>query len=275
MKLLKYIEKYIPDTIESTVKQVIINDKIKTNYLITANGDVISLNYTRDRKPIKLKTRKNHRGYHLVGIHVDGKCYVKQVHRLVATAFIPNPQQKPQVNHIDGNKDNNCVDNLEWVTEKENIEHAIRTGLIKTGEKSWLSKLTEKQVIKIAKLLVSNKYTALEICEKCHVSYDTVNDIKRKKTWKLVTKDFDFTKHTKKSKKGARGSKNIFATIDENKVIEICKLIESNEYGLPEISRMCGVSYKIVQHIYNRSSWASVSKKYDFSKYTPKRKKGS
>ena len=57
------------------------------------------------------------------------KPFYTGVHRLVAQAFIPNPQDKPQVNHIDGNKENNCVNNLEWVTNEENMQHSWKTGL--------------------------------------------------------------------------------------------------------------------------------------------------
>lgn len=68
--------------------------------------------------------------YH-VELWKDNKRTVKMIHRLVAETFIPNPDGKPQVNHIDGNRLNNNVDNLEWVTNAENTRHAYRTGLAK------------------------------------------------------------------------------------------------------------------------------------------------
>ena len=68
-------------------------------------------------------------GYYKVDLYDNGQRSSKRISRLVAEAFIPNPDNKPQVNHIDGNKLNNDVSNLEWVDNSENMLHAFRTGL--------------------------------------------------------------------------------------------------------------------------------------------------
>lgn len=68
-------------------------------------------------------------GYYQVFPSLEGKSYSIPVHRAVALAFIPNPENKPEVNHIDGNKHNNCVTNLEWATRDENHHHARENGL--------------------------------------------------------------------------------------------------------------------------------------------------
>lgn len=90
------------------------------NVIKTKNGQVVS-------------QQKNKFGYMNVSLGKDGKQKQYKVHRLIAEAFIPNPQNKPQVNHIDGNKSNNVVWNLEWVTCKENVAHAYTVGLTKHG----------------------------------------------------------------------------------------------------------------------------------------------
>lgn len=87
-----------------------------------------------------LKKAINPYGYYCVTIkYLNGTQKVMGVHQLIAKTFIPNPDNKPQVNHIDGNKLNNKINNLEWCTVKENIQHAYKIGLNKGG-KPWLGK---------------------------------------------------------------------------------------------------------------------------------------
>lgn len=78
-----------------------------------------------------MKLTLEDKGYHIVCLHLNGKKKLTKVHRLVAQAFIPNPNNKPQVNHKDLDKTNNNVDNLEWVTGYENYLHAVANGVSK------------------------------------------------------------------------------------------------------------------------------------------------
>jgi hypothetical protein len=94
------------------------------DYLIYQDGQVYST-YTNKFLPLTLQGDT----YLKVILYHKSKRYIKKPHRLVAEAFIPNPENKPQVNHIDGNKLNNHVDNLEWVTPSENTQHAWDSGL--------------------------------------------------------------------------------------------------------------------------------------------------
>ena len=79
--------------------------------------------------PRVLKTQKDTKGYHRLRATINREKMSFKLHREVAKAFIPNPDGLPQVNHKDGNKDNNCISNLEWVSNKENAHHAIKNGL--------------------------------------------------------------------------------------------------------------------------------------------------
>jgi hypothetical protein len=76
-----------------------------------------------------LKLFHNKKGYAQTILYRDKKPHPVKIHRLVANAFIPNPENKPQVNHIDGDKNNNRIDNLEWCTQTENIQHSYKVGL--------------------------------------------------------------------------------------------------------------------------------------------------
>jgi hypothetical protein len=76
-----------------------------------------------------MKCSKDKKGYERIHLTVQRKRYALKVHREIAKAFVPNPENKPQVNHKDGNKSNNVPSNLEWVTNKENAHHAMENGL--------------------------------------------------------------------------------------------------------------------------------------------------
>lgn len=118
---------------------------LKDLYLITDEGNVINKKTGAVRKH-----SLSHNGYRLFATKVggrSGKYVTVRISRMVAMAFLKNPEDKPQVNHIDGNKLNDHVSNLEWVTQSENMKHAFDTGLASNakGFESKHSGLTEEQ----------------------------------------------------------------------------------------------------------------------------------
>lgn len=93
-------------------------------YLISHNGEVYSKKSKRLLKPLE-----NKKGYLSIELWANYKRTVKKIHRLVAETFIDNPLEKKEINHIDGNKQNNHVSNLEWCSRSENVKHAYTAGL--------------------------------------------------------------------------------------------------------------------------------------------------
>lgn len=103
---------------------------IETEYSISTDGLV-----KKDTKNDYILSQSSQQDYKFVTLQIEGKQKRMRVHRLVAETFIPNPENKPFVNHIDGNRSNNNVENLEWVTPSENTQHAVVTGLMNNGRK--------------------------------------------------------------------------------------------------------------------------------------------
>lgn len=134
-----------------------------------------------------LRPRKDGIGYCKVSLYEDHHYIDKKIHCLVAIYFIPNPENKPEVNHIDGNKLNNCVENLEWVTPKENIRHAHIMGLMHSnvlkGENHYFSKLTEKQVLQIRELYIPKVMSAGKLAKLFNISKSTIKDILKRRSW--------------------------------------------------------------------------------------------
>ena len=158
-------------------------------YMVSNTGKVMSFprKGTKHRKPSLRALSKTRDGYLKVRLIGNGKDVTARVHRLVAEAFIPNPDGKETVNHIDGNKENNAFANLEWADRHEQLEHAYRMGL-KTamkGVNNPAAKLSAEQVEEIKKEYVrrSREQGTVALGKKYGVNNSTVGDILRGVTY--------------------------------------------------------------------------------------------
>ena len=158
-----------------------------TKYYITENGDVYRLWKFKGYK--KLKPR-NIEGYLRIGLRKNGIQTQYFIHRLVGECYIENRNNKLFINHIDGNKLNNNITNLEWVTNSENMLHAFKTGLQKPigGTKHYNSKLTIKQVnwIKNNYIPQNKKFGCNALSKKFKVSPSQISNIINQKSYKTI-----------------------------------------------------------------------------------------
>lgn len=157
-------------------------------YLIGTDGTVWS-----KRKKKFIATRLDRYGYPRVNLYEGTKLYTRTIHRLLALAFIKNddPENKKEVNHIDGDKENNDLSNLEWVTSSENQIHAFEKGLQKgqKGESNGMAKYKEEDVIVVCEML-SEGYGNAQIRDITGYSLSFIEKIKYGETWTYLTKDY-------------------------------------------------------------------------------------
>ena len=136
-------------------------------YYATDCGDIYSRKTGRFKK---LTQFKNWAGYMRVGLFVNNKRITHSVHRLIALTFIKNPDNLPQVNHIDGNKSNNNVNNLEWCSASENQKHSCRV-LGNKPNNPWVGKFgkdnpSSKSVLQLKDNVIINEFAGLTEAER-------------------------------------------------------------------------------------------------------------
>lgn len=152
------------------------------NYLVSSCGRV----YSTSRRVVRHPCQKN--GYSFVYLWQSRIAKWWLVHRIVASAFVEDADMSLQVNHIDGRKWHNCLWNLEMVTPKQNIQHAMKTGLRRSdhmiGERNSQCVLTEETVERIHQL--RGKMIQREIARVVNVDYRQVNRILKGHTWRHV-----------------------------------------------------------------------------------------
>lgn len=140
-------------------------------YKISDKGRIKSYHTRGDRQKVGkehyITPTKTTTGYYKIELMKEHKRRTYKLHRLIAIAFIPNPLKKPYINHIDGNKLNNSISNLEWCTQKENMNHAYKTGLI---PKNTISKQ------EFYELYVVKHKGISEISKITHIGYNRVKE---------------------------------------------------------------------------------------------------
>ena len=141
------------------------------NYVIYHNTDVMNTNTGR-----VLVQSKNPKGYKMLVLSKDGITKTKLIHRLMYEAFIGDIPEGMQINHIDGDKTNNNINNLEAITQHENILHAVRTGIIKSGSDSILSKAVLK-IDCITGLLLKKYGSAREASKDTGVANSAISSV--------------------------------------------------------------------------------------------------
>lgn len=173
-------------------KEIVINE-ISTNYIITEDGCV----YNSMTENLLVTRNFRDMGYRSVNISLGqrGKYKTMLVHRLVGLGFIQNPENKPIINHKDGIKYNNHVDNLEWSTYSENNKHAFDIGLKKptvSSSEDCILRTHEIEEVEFVIELLLKRFSPKYIIHHFGIDECFVYDIKNKVTWKEKTKNYDF-----------------------------------------------------------------------------------
>lgn len=211
------------------------------NYFVNERGEVFN------SKGKRLKLQKNQDGYMVVNLWDGLKYHHKRINRLVAEVFIPNPENLPIVNHINHVRDDNRVENLEWVTEKENAQKSLEFDpFTKKNSRAEITKDDAERICQLIQEGLRNK----EISEKVDVSIDTVKHIRRGNTWTEVSRNYKMIRSKK--------------SISETTAKWICNKIREG-YSNREIVNMAtseGVTMSLVKAIRSKKTWKWLSKEY-------------
>lgn len=238
--------------IDSENKEELIEEWREYNgYKISNYGKIIG------KKGKLLSTKIAKDGYVPTGIIDYGGKKIHGLHRVIATIFIPNPNNLPEVNHIDGVKHNNRVDNLEWVTKSENQLHEVRVLQQRNGEKNCKNKLKEEQVIEIYNFCKEGKMKYKDIAELYNIEACQVSLIVSGDKWKYLNLE-----PLPRLIRGARGRSKKVIWINKNKeYASILKCYEDmkNTYGITicdeSIKKIC--NGELEEHKGQKFKWAS------------------
>ena len=233
------------------------------------NYEISNLGSLRNKRTMKLRKWQCQDGYFKSTIHFNNHYFKVSAHRLVAIAFIPNPENKPEVNHINGDKSKNYVSNLEWVTSKENTKHAIELGLKwyygLRGESNPRSIYTENQVNQACKLMENPMNRPITISKITGISRIDLYKIHKGDLWNHISQHYEFP-----IVDFVHGENNCNNKYSESQIHRVCELLESSEDIISfemiynSISNITGVDRSSIESIRLGKEWRHISQYYEF-----------
>jgi hypothetical protein len=143
-----------------------------------------------DKTDQLIAQRQTTRGYWMVTLYNGSRSFNRRTHRLVAECFIPNPENKPEVNHMDGDTSNPRLSNLEWVTKAENMLHAVKTGLLSNNTK--ITSLKAKQLCEALSRRYDEGKSLTQVAEEHNVPHTLLERISSRKTWTTISCDYEW-----------------------------------------------------------------------------------
>lgn len=213
------------------------------HYCVTKEGQVYSL---YSNKFLKVSTTKA--GYYMVTLCEDTVKTNILVHRLIATAYLDNLEDKPCVNHKDGIKTNNQVENLEWCTYQENTKHAMDTGLHRTEVINDYRTISDHDAAKICDMLEEGSRVK-DIAETYGLNHSVICGIKSGKFYRDISKDYNFRNVPSQNR------------VSESKVLKICKLL-SEGLSINAVRLEVKVSHHTVSRIKRRETYTYLSNNF-------------
>lgn len=215
--------------------------------LVSEDGTVMS-----KRTGKVFKQRVNEFGYVQVSVPngEKGKTVKRKVHRLVAQTYIPNPENKREVNHIDGDKTNNHVSNLEWATSQENKQHAWENGLYTAIGEDHHDAIHSEEFIRNICELIQDGLRNKDIAEMIGLHKDFISDIRTGRRWGSVSKDYKLSFERKER-------------LSVEKILKVAKLLEL-DYSSKEICEITLASRNQVDRIKRRECHSKLTEHFNF-----------
>lgn len=208
---------------------------LNPRYLVTSDGHILSMTNGEPLKPTDL------RGYKRCHLRIDGKGKSMLVHRVVAITFLDNPENFKEVNHKNGIKHDNRVENLEWVTRERNMSHAFQNGLnTNTGVNNGRCVLTEQLVREIYQRLLDDGGQVKALADEHGVSIGCVARIKSKKNWAETLKDLPDIELRHKS-----------ASLTDSQK-EDCRALRKQGFSATKIAKALGVTLSQVEGVFRK-----------------------